>query len=321
LLNTSQPISAIEVGEMVQSLNNAKGPTRLQIRRVRGADIAPAMAEHRREQRPLILEAAAADWPAVKRWSPAYLADVVGDVSVMPSVGLPDTEVPYTYRDRDFRRSMTVREFVDLMRSGDRCYIDQVSISQLPGLEHDCDFESLSPPDLKAVILWMGASTRSGLHFDLVDNLFAQIYGTKLAILAAPQELCNLHLFPDSHTKSQVAPEHPDLEAHPQFARATLVEGVLEPGDVIYLPRAWWHYFASSESSISLACWHGESLGTGYHFEVLFRMRSPMAWALLVRDFGRSALLGRQPARLFSPPSTGELLHQLVSTTWSRRKH
>ena len=139
------------------------------------------------------------------------------------------------------------------MRSGDRCYIDQVSISQLPGLEHDCDFEALSPPDLKAVILWMGASTRSGLHFDLVDNLFAQIYGTKLAILAAPQELCNLHLFPDSHTKSQVAPEHPDLEAHPHFARATLVEGVLEPGDVIYLPRAWWHYFASSESSISLA--------------------------------------------------------------------
>jgi lysine-specific demethylase 8 len=306
---------------MLQTIDGIKRPTRTEIPRVRGADIAPALATHRLEQRPLILEGAAADWTAVKRWTPAYLAEVVGDVQVTPSVGLPDTEVPYTHRDKDFRRSMTVREFTDLLRTGDRCYIDQVPISQLPGLERDIDFQSLSPPDIKAVILWMGANTRSGLHFDYVDNLFAQVHGTKLAIVAAPEELRNLHLFPDSHTKSQVAPEHPDLKAHPRFARAALAQGILEPGDVLFLPRAWWHYFASSASSISLSCWHGDPLGPHHDLEVMLRMRNPKAWALLVRDFVWFGLLGRpRPTRLFSPPSTGQMLHHLASSLWSRRK-
>ncbi len=306
---------------MSHTIASSKGPTRTQIPRVRGADMAPALAEYRRAQRPVILEGAAADWLAVKRWSPAYLAEIVGDIQVAPSVGLPDTEVPYTYRDKDFRRSMTVREFVELMKSGDRCYIDQVPVGNLPGLEQDFDFEALSPPDIKACILWMGASTRSGMHFDYVDNLFAQVHGTKLAILAAPEEASHLHIFPDAHTKSQVAPEHPDLDAHPRFARAILAQGTLEPGDVLYLSRAWWHYFASSESSISLACWHGEPLGRRYDLEVMLRMRSPKAWALLVSDFARHAVRGSpRPSRLFSPPSTGEMLYDLASSVWSRRK-
>jgi hypothetical protein len=306
---------------MLQRTDRTNSPTRNQIPRVRGADIAPTLARYRQEQRPLILEAAAADWPAVKRWTPAYLAEVAGDVKVVPSVGLPDTEVPYNHRDKDYRRPMTVREFSDLMATGDRCYIDQVSMRNLPGLEHDFDFEALSPPDIKEIILWMGSNTRSGMHYDYVDNLFAQVHGTKLAILAAPEEARHLHQFPDSHTKSQVAPEHPDLNAHPRFARATLAQGVLEPGDVLFLPRAWWHYLASSPSSISLACWHGEPLGPRYDFEVMMRMRSPKAWALLVRDFVWYGALGRpRPNRLFSPPSTGQMLHHLASSVWANRK-
>ncbi len=307
---------------MLQGFDRPKGPTRTEIPKARGADIAMALAEHRRAQRPLILEGAAADWPAVRRWSPAYLAEVVGDIQVTPSAGLPDTEVPYRYRDTDFRRTLTVREFVELMRTGDRCYIDQVSLARLPGLERDVDFASLAPPDVKDVILWMGASTRSGMHYDYVDNLFAQVHGTKLVIIAAPEEARLLHPFPDCHSKSQVAPEHPDLAAHPRFARATLAQGVLQPGDVLYLPRVWWHYLASSESSISLACWHGEPLGPRYDLEVLLRMRDPKAWALLVRDFVWYGALKRpHPRRLFSPPSTGDMLYHLTSTVWARRKH
>jgi lysine-specific demethylase 8 len=309
------------VPAMQESIERTRGPKRTQIPRVRGVDIAAALADHRKAQRPLILERAGADWPAVKRWSPAYLAEVVGDIQVTPSVGLPDTEVPYNHRDRDFRRPMKVREFVELMRTGDRCYVDQVSVRNLPGLEHDFDFESLSPPDVKDVIIWMGASTRSGMHFDYVDNLYAQVHGTKLVILAAPEEARHLHPFPDSHSKSQVAPEHPDLDAHPRFSRATLEQSILEPGDVLFLPRAWWHYFASSESSISIACWHGDPLGPRHDLDVMLRMRSPKAWGLLVRDFVWHGVLGHaRPRRLFSPPSTGEMLYHLTSSAWSRRK-
>lgn len=306
---------------MQQLVQRIKGPTRADIPRVSGADIPAALELHRREQRPLLLQGAAAEWAAVNRWSPAYLAEVIGDIQVTPSVGLPDTEVPYNHRANGFSKPMTVHEFVKLMGTGDRCYIGQVPIRILPGLERDFDFVSLAPPDIKDVILWMGASTRSGLHYDNVDNLFAQVHGTKLAILAAPEEAFNLHLFPDSHSKSQVAPEHPDLKAHPRFARAKLIQATLEPGDVLFLPRAWWHYFASSPSSISLACWHGEPLKPRYDVQVMMRMRSPKACALLVRDFAAQAMDRPEDERLFSPPSTGRLLYHLASSMWSRPKH
>lgn len=303
-----------------QAVQGVLGPTRADIPRASGADIPAALERHRREQRPLVMQGAAAEWPAVSRWSPAYLAEVVGDVEVTPSVGLPDTEVPYNHRAEDFRKTMTVREFVELMDTGDRCYIGQAPIHELPGLERDIDFTALAPSDVKEVVLWMGANTCSGMHYDNVDNLFAQVYGTKLAILAAPEEVYNLHLFPDSHSKSQVAPEHPDLEAHPRFARAKLLQATLEPGDVLYFPRGWWHYFASSQSSISLACWHGDLLTPRHDLQVMMRMRSPKLWTLLVRDFVAQAMDRPERERLFSPPSTGRLLYQQVSSMWSRGK-
>jgi lysine-specific demethylase 8 len=304
-----------------QLVERIEGPSRADIPRASGADIPTALELHRREQRPLLMKGAAAEWAAVKRWSPAYLAQVVGDIQVTPSVGLPDTEVPYNHRADDFRKPMTVHDFVELMGTGDRCYIGQHPIDSLPGLERDFDFASLTPPDIREVVLWMGTSTRSGMHYDNVDNFFAQVHGTKLAILAAPEEAFNLHLFPDSHSKSQVAPEHPDLKAHPRFARAKLMQATLEPGDVLFLPRAWWHYFASPQSSISLACWHGELLTPRYDLQVMMRMRNPKVWTLLVRDFVAQAMNRPQDERLFSPPSTGRLLYHLVSSMWSRRKH
>ncbi|MGJ4928854.1 cupin-like domain-containing protein [Bradyrhizobium sp. HKCCYLS2038] len=305
---------------MLQRVEGTKHLAYPEIPRVRGADIGPALALHREQRRPLILEGAGAAWRAVKLWSPAYLAEIAGDVQVRPSVGLPDTEVPYTLRDKDYRRAMTVREFVALMQSGDRCYIDQIPVDRLPGLADDYDFTPLTS-DIKAVIIWIGANTRSGLHYDHADNLFAQVHGTKRVLMAAPEQAYNLHLFPDSHTKSQVAPEHPDLAAHPRFARAAMLQGFLEPGDILFLPRAWWHYFASSESSISLSCWHGEPLTPRHDVEVMMRMRSPTAWALLARDFIWHGLLARpRPDRLYSPPSTGQMLYHLVSTSLSRPK-
>jgi cupin-like protein len=309
---------------MQQVVHRINGPTRADIPRASGADIPAALELHRREKRPLVMHGAAAEWAAVKRWSPAYLAEVVGDIEVTPSVGLPDTEVPYNHRANAFRKPMTVAEFVKLMSTGDRCYIGQHPIHLLPGLERDFDFASLASlasTDIKDVVLWMGANTRSGMHYDNVDNLFAQVYGTKLAILAPPEEAFNLHLFPDSHSKSQVAPEHPDLNAHPRFARAKLLQAMLEPGDVLYLPRAWWHYFASSTSSISLACWHGDLLTPRYDLQVMMRMRNPKALALLVRDFAAQAMDRPEDERLFSPPSTGRLLYNLISSIWSRPKH
>ena len=294
-------------------MKSAAGPKRLPVAEMHGFDAAVFDRDYRATDKPVVLRGAAASWTATRTWSPRMFAERFGDVVIKPSVNLPDTEVPYQARDVDHRQTMTVRELVARMDSGDRCYIDQAITGMYPGLDQEYDFPPLRPQNILAVLVWIGSRTRSGLHYDYTDNLFAQVHGTKVAILAAPEEARNLHVFNDSHTKSQVAPQHPDLIAHPRLARATLFETVLNPGDVLFLPRGWWHYFASSERSISLSCWHGTPLGPLHDLRVMMRVGQVGPWLRLVRDFIWNGILRRPYAkRLYSPPPTGLLLYDLL---------
>lgn len=291
------------------------GPIRVPIPVMESFDAEIFDRDFRRPAAPVVLKRAASSWPAVKSWSPELFGDRYRDMVIQPSVDLPDTEVPYEFRDGDYRRSMTVGEFVELMKSGNRCYVDQVSVRKYEDAQGDFAFDEFQPRDVKDVVFWMGANTRSGLHYDYVDNFFAQVHGTKDVILAAPEQARNLHVFTDCHTKSQVAPKHPDLAKFPRFRRATLLEAKLDPGDVLYLPKGWWHYFASSESSISLSCWHGQPLTPAYDVKVMMRIRSAAAWGRLVSDFMWYGVLRRPyKRRLYSPPPTGRMLYELVAS-------
>lgn len=295
-------------------MTNPTGPTRVPIPEMHGFDHARFERDYRTPAKPVVLRGVAADWPSTRTWSPEMFAERFGDVVIKPSVNLPDTEVPYQARDVDHRQTMTVRELVGRMNAGDRCYIDQAVVGMYPGLDKEFLFESLQPPNILTVLVWIGSRTRSGLHYDYIDNLFAQVHGTKTAIVAAPEEAANLHVFNDAHTKSQVAPQNPDLTAHPRLRRATLQETVLGPGDILYLPKGWWHYFASSDRSISLSCWHGTPLGPMHDVRVMMSIHQVGPWLRLARDFVWNGVLRRPyERRLYSPPPTGVMLYELVA--------
>lgn len=263
--------------------------------------------------RPVLMKGAAAAWPSVSSWTPDMFAERFAHLAVTPSMDLPDTEVPYHYRDRDFRRSMTMAEFIPRMRAGERCYIDGMNIASYAGLGADFDFAAFEPGDVGFISLWIGARTYSGLHYDWAENLFAQVYGTKQVILAPPEEARNLYPFPDSHTKSQVAPLHPDLREFPRFQNARLLAGVVEPGDVLYIPKGWWHFFAAPAASISLTCWYGPPQTPGRELEAVLRSRNPSVLARGARDFIWHGVLARPyDNRLYSLPPTGVMLYQLV---------
>jgi Cupin-like domain len=297
------------------------GPTRVPIPEMSGFDRDTFDRDFRAPARPAVLRGAAALWTATRSWSPEAFAQRFGDVVITPSVNLPDTEVPYQFRDVDHRQTMTMADLVARMDAGDRCYIDQVVIGKYPGLENEFDFSAFGLPNVLALLVWIGSRTRSGLHYDYIDNFFAQVHGTKLAILAAPEDAPNLHVYDDAHTKSQVAPQHPDLRAHRRLKHATLFETNLEPGDVLYIPKGWWHYLASSDRSISLSCWHGTPLGTMYDVKLVWSTHRPGLWLRLVRDFFWYGLLRRPyQRRLYSPPPTGVMLYELVTGALKRKR-
>lgn len=49
--------------------------------------------------------------------------------------------------------------------------------------------------------------------------------------------------------------EAPDLSKFADFAKATYVECILEPGDMLYIPPRYWHYVRSLEISLSVSFW------------------------------------------------------------------
>ncbi len=107
--------------------------------------------------------------------------------------------------------------------------------------------------------LWLSAADiRSPLHQDLPDNLYAQLAGKKRVTLFSPDDTRHLHrqpLWSRLPNFSQVDAEAPDLDRFPRFRRAQPIVVVLEPGDLLYVPRRWWHQMRSLERSVSLSTW------------------------------------------------------------------
>ncbi|KRY18480.1 tRNA wybutosine-synthesizing protein 5 [Trichinella patagoniensis] len=87
-------------------------------------------------------------------------------------------------------------------------------------------------------------------HYDIMDNILLQIVGRKRVVLFDPSQIPYLYLEGD---KSKVI-DIDDLESteFPQFQRAVRNEGMLYPGDVLYIPALWFHNTTAMDFSISV---------------------------------------------------------------------
>ncbi|KAJ3255762.1 Lysine-specific demethylase 8 [Chytriomyces hyalinus] len=121
---------------------------------------------------------------------------------------------------------------------------------------HDED-ESWIDEDIK-ISAWFGPSnTVSPLHTDPHNNLFAQVMGRKYVRLYAPSETAKVYPYPEGLLKNtaQVDVELPDLEKYPNFAHAEFLDCIVGPGDMLFIPRGWWHYVKSLDTSFSVSFW------------------------------------------------------------------
>uniref|UniRef100_A0A8C1CHJ5 tRNA-yW synthesizing protein 5 n=1 Tax=Cyprinus carpio carpio TaxID=630221 RepID=A0A8C1CHJ5_CYPCA len=76
-------------------------------------------------------------------------------------------------------------------------------------------------------------------HYDIMDNLLAQVTGRKRVVLYSPKDALYLYLTGD---KSEVLDiDTPDLQLYPEFVKASRYECILEPGDLLFIPALWFH--------------------------------------------------------------------------------
>lgn len=270
---------------------------------------------------PILLGNAITGWPALARWTPAQLSAAFGELEVEALIDLPAHGVLYP-RDQDsYLRKMTFAEFAAHMvdtPSTRPCYL---AYARLPALlddrRADFDFAGLTGAggggaDTR---VWIGsAGTRSLLHSDLKDNLFVQIWGRKAAVLVPFADSRAVYPCVDNIVNSAVDPDAIDLARFPRFRRATVYRAIVEPGDVLFIPRGCWHHFRSLTPSISLNHWWGPPLTHRDYLRLLLAL-GPRHWLATGRDFVVHGLLGRSEARrfFFSPPSTGRRLFDLLT--------
>ncbi|HEY8206233.1 MAG TPA: cupin-like domain-containing protein [Myxococcaceae bacterium] len=292
-------------------------PLRLQIPRVDGLSKEVFERDYRSQGKPVVFTGSIKHWPALSKWTFAFFKERFGNLPVTAALDLPDREIPYSVPQRLHNKDMTLGEFIHHLEGAPArpCYVHQRPIDLFPGLRDDLDYTVLTDDFARAplVTLWFGsAGTFSGLHFDGDDNLYTQIVGAKRVLLVDPSQARLLYPYKWDFCKSQVDAELPDLKKFPAFEEATVYETDLKSGEVLFMPRVWWHQLRSLAPTISIGHNFGEAFRLGEHTRVLNQLGIAY-WAEILKQVMVNGVLGVEmdnPLYSYAPP--GKMFYDYV---------
>ena len=195
---------------------------------------------------PFIVTDVVTAWDAFGRWTRDGLIVRCGDRNVESFVS--------DRRERSFlqqvnqRRAMSFGEFLRHVFGGDSDELWYLRIGADEELFRELNADFQIPPILPrynpaATGIWMGqAPNLTPFHHDWWHSCLAQVCGRKQFILVHPFEEKQLQAdwtdaarF-DLQSPPYVAPDSPVLAE-----LETAVVGMLEPGEMLYIPPFWWH--------------------------------------------------------------------------------
>lgn len=216
---------------------------------------------------PVVLKGYAGDWPALRLWSFANLRQQFGQLRI--TVRGSDQAVQVFF-GKVTHLEMTLAQYLEAIlqppHGGPRPYFGNVLLSATDAharaLFEQFQFPRLFPQSQTQTRIWIaGRGQQSTIHNDNYENLNAQIVGNKVFTLYPPGEFPKLYAqrINDGLWASPVDPCEPDLERYPRFADLEGIQCVLEPGDLLYIPRFWWHQAAAPRPCVNLNCWHNSS--------------------------------------------------------------
>lgn len=270
------------------------------------------------QRRPAVFSGLADSWRARQAWSPDGLRSRHGARQVTALVDLPGEGVLLPQDQARYERDMSLAEFINIMLRASPespCYLAYKRAEELFD-PRDYDFDVLLADDGhgRDTRVWMGsAGTRSMLHSDLKDNLFCQIWGRKSITLLSWRDSRAAYPFSDNLVNSQVDLARPDLRRFPRLRSARFYHATIEPGEILFIPRGWWHDIRSCTPSVSINHWFGEPQRLGEYLRLLV-VSGPRYWLPTMRDFIMHGLLRRSEETrfFFSPPSTGKRLYDAL---------
>ncbi len=213
--------------------------------------------------RPVILVGEMDDWPALTLWTPDYLKAKVGSAVVEYQGGRTANARFEEQKDRH-RREAPFDVFIDSIAGGAggndaylTAYNSERNRQALAPLTEDMGFlDKFLTRDapMPHGMPWIGpAGTLTSLHHDLTNNFIAQLVGRKrLKVLPAAEVG---RLYNELHVFSRIADlDAPDLDLtpFPRLVGARFYDVELEPGEILFMPLAWWHQVKSLDFSVTV---------------------------------------------------------------------
>jgi len=211
--------------------------------------------------RPLVLTGMAADWPAMKRWSPLDLKARFGHLEV--EVQTQRNADPHFEQNKlDHRMKIQLGAFVDQVLAGGGT--NDYYLTANNEMLRSPDFAPLlddigTLPDFcnrgelpRSSWFWFGpAGTDTPLHHDAVMLLHTQVVGRKRWRFVSPLEIPRLYNY--NNVFSPIDVDAPDLVRYPAFRDVKVLEVVVEPGETVFLPLGWWHQVTALDISMSFS--------------------------------------------------------------------
>lgn len=217
------------------------------------------------------------EWPALKKWSPKYLAS---KEKKMFSVYSNDNEwfgpyydfnkpmAAFTSKINNYKTNLNLssKKFIDHLTSpAPNQYIYYTgSIDQFGAwaLEDIMPYSELLIPNPahSSINVWIGQpGVTAHCHYDGYHNFYAQLYGTKRFVLFNPSSFTGLYPYPflhPSHAQTQVNfSNYSHLDLFPSVKDLVSYVAILGPGDMLYIPPLWYHHVEAVDVSMSVNVW------------------------------------------------------------------
>lgn len=210
--------------------------------------------------RPVIITGMLEHWPAMQRWNFDYLRQHFGECEVEVQMGR-NRDANYEINSPQHKRQIRFSDYIDMVLlagSTNDFYMTANNSSRnkeaLRGLWQDIEQipEYLDPDSEHDGFFWFGpAGTRTPFHHDLTNNFLAQVMGRKHVKLIPACELAKV--YNHQHCYTPVDGYEIDFERYPLLRDAQMLECILEPGELLFLPVGCWHYVEGLDPSISLS--------------------------------------------------------------------
>ena len=213
-------------------------------------------------RRPLLIKGLTKNWPALTKWTPEYLKQVVGD-KVVPLYN--NSKADPSKPINSAAAEMPFDKYIDLILSQPtelRIFFFNI-FKQAPELLSDL----ILPKDLMGGFLesmpamfFGGSDSVTFLHYDIdLPHIFhTHFHGRKHIILFENKWKERLYCLPNAtYALEDYDVANPDTVKFPALDGVKGIEVFLEHGDTLFMPTGYWHWmkYLNGGYSLSLRAW------------------------------------------------------------------